>query len=48
MTITTSRSVKLNPVWPKYWMICGEVRRILTERDAPERLIGSHWHPDRG
>jgi hypothetical protein len=48
MTIVTARTIKLNPVWPKYWMVCGDVIRILTDQEAPERLIGSQWHPDQG
>lgn len=48
MTIVTAKEIRLNPVWPKYWMICGEVNRILSDQETPERLIGSHWHPYQG
>ena len=48
MTITSVRAIRLNPVWPKYRMVCGEIIRILSEQEPPERLIGSQWEPDHG
>lgn len=48
MTFDTVRTCKRNPVWPKYWMVCGEIIRILSEREPPERLNGSTWEPDQG
>lgn len=47
MTIKTTRQIPIRD-WPKYQMVCGELIRILTEQEAPERLIGSQWHPDQG
>lgn len=48
MTIESRVTVKLNPVWPKYRLVCGEITRILSEQEPPERLIGSQWELDQG
>lgn len=34
--------------WPKYRMVCGEITRLLSHEDAPERLVNNQWHPDQG
>ena len=46
MTVSTEKQAKLIQAWPKYRLVCGEVFRLLTEKDAPERLIGLQWRPD--
>ena len=38
-------TVKLNPAWPKYQMVCGEITRIRSSSETPECLIGKKWYP---
>jgi len=44
-TITVYRPiiVALNPEWPKYQMVCGELFRIRSPLEAPERLENGKW-----
>jgi hypothetical protein len=44
-TITVYRPiiVKLNPAWPKYQMVCGEIFRIRSPLEQPERLTETGW-----
>jgi hypothetical protein len=46
-TITVYRpiTVKLNPAWPKYQMVCGEIFRIRSPLEVPECLIEKKWCP---
>lgn len=43
MTICRPIIVKLDPAWPKYQMICGEVLRIRSPLEPPERLGDNGW-----
>jgi len=43
ITVTRPIIVKLNPVWPKYRMVCGELFRIRSPLEEPERLGNSGW-----
>ena len=38
-------TVKLNPAWPKYQMVCGELIRIRSPLEVPECLIEKKWFP---
>lgn len=45
-TFTVNRQiiVKLNPAWPKYQMVCGQLLRLRSEQDAIECLtIRNGW-----
>lgn len=35
--------VKLNPAWPRHQMVCGELFRIRSPLEQPERLTESGW-----
>lgn len=34
---------KMNPKWPRYQLICGEVKRLLDPGSTPESFEGSIW-----
>ena len=44
-TITVYRKilVPLNPEWPKHQMVCGELLRIRSPLEPPERLENGEW-----
>ena len=47
-TITVYRqiTVTLNPAWPKYQMVCGQLLRLKSEQDVIECLtIKKMWCP---
>lgn len=45
MTIHRPITVKRNMPWPKYRLMCGEITRILSAQDTPERLADGQWKP---
>jgi len=45
MTVTRTIQVKQNPAWPKYRMFCGQLVRIRSPLEPPERLEDKGWQP---
>jgi hypothetical protein len=45
MTVYRPIIVKRNPPWPKYRLVCGEITRILSAQEPPERLVDGQWKP---
>jgi len=43
MSYTSPRTCKVNAPWPRYLLVCGEVKRLLSPDAVIERLEGMRW-----